>query len=185
MRKSISSILAVLIVVVVFVIAFASIILETSRNPDERITESTCTVIYGTAPLGYWLYCPSPMLISAQWGGWNLTVSISSNSVAGNEELSIKANLTSQANQTIKEFVEPIINYGVYALNGTLLWSWYPPQTTYQNMTVANGQIFNQTGVVPTDSLRSGQSYLVRVDPVAIQFPSPDNMTFTFQFSVS
>lgn len=179
------AIVATLIIIVGAMGVISIYYIPSLRHPSSSGTTRTCTVIYGTAPLGFWLYCPDPLRISANWNGaWNLTATISTDSVVGNEGILLKANLTSGTNQTIKQFVEPVINYKVYAANGTLLWGWNPPQTTYPNMNVSSGQTFSQNAVVPTYPLESGQAYLLEVIPVAIQFPSPDNMSFTFQFTV-
>lgn len=178
-----------LVIVVVVIIGGLSLAVAFNIPPFQHSLTSgtikTCTVIYGTAPLGFFQYCSEPLRISADWNGeWNFTATISSNSIVGNEGISLSANLRSEINQTIKEFVKPAINYGVYATNGSELWAWNPPQSTWPNMTVVSGQTFSQEAVVPTYPLHAGQSYFIKVEAVAVQFPSPDDMTLTFQFSV-
>ncbi len=155
----------------------------------------TCTVI----PAISYMYCGSPLRISADGepgasptgggipgdGSWNFTVSISSNSVTRGQTILLVANLTNIGpNTTIKEFVKPYINPGIYATNGTEVWAWNPPHSTSLNITIASGETISQDVNIPTSQLLVGQSYLIKVAPLSIQFPTPNNLTFTFQFSV-
>ena len=128
----------------------------------------------GATPFG----CPSPC------GSWNFTVTINSSSVVRGQTIELVANLTNIApNQTINSWIVPYINPSVYSSNGTEVWAWYPPQH-YENMTIASGETFSQDVSIPTSQLVSGQSYFIQVAPLSIQFPTPNNYTFTFEFSV-
>jgi len=189
---------AMVFIAVVVVIA-AALALAASYNtpPFQRASTSTiqtCTDI----PAISFLYCGSPLRITAygelgaspfgNWtykGSWNFTVSINTNSVARGEPILLMASLTNIGpNQTIKEFVKPYINPAVHDANGTEVWAWNPPQSTWPNVAIASGETIMQDVSIPTSQLRAGDLCSIMVTPLPIQFPSPNNMTFTFQFSV-
>jgi hypothetical protein len=116
-------------------------------------------------------------------GEWNLTATINTNSVARGQSIRLVANLTNIGqNITINSFVVPFINPVVFATNGTKVWEWYP-STTVQGRTIASGETIWQDVSIPTSQLAPGQ-YEVRVAPISVQLPTPNNLTFTFQFSV-
>jgi hypothetical protein len=186
------------VIVVVVVIAGALALAAAYRLPPfqgaSTSTVRTCTAV----PAISYLYCPSPLRITAygepgatpvgNWtyqGTWNFTASISSDSVARGDQITLSANLTSiGSNFTVKQFVMPYINPGVYAANGTEVWAWNPPQASWPNVAIPTGETFSADVRIPTGQLVSGQSYFITVAPLSIQFPTPNNYTFTFQFSV-
>ena len=109
---------AVSFIIVAIVVVGALALAEAYNIPplQHTLTSSTtrtCTVI----PAISFLYCGSPLRISAYGtpgaspflsgdGSWNFTVSISSNSVARGESVLLVAYLTNIGlNQTIKEFI--------------------------------------------------------------------------------
>ena len=161
----------------------------------ESRSQATCTII----PAISYMICPSTLRISAvgtpgasplacpsPCGSWNFTVTINSSSVIRGQTIELSAVLTNIApNQTINSWIGPYINPSVYSSNGTEAWAWDPPQVTYENMTIASGETFSQDVSIPTSHLVSGQSYFIEVAPLSIQFPTPNNYTFTFQFSVN
>ncbi len=193
---------AIVIVIIVLAGAAGVILVASHSSPNTSATSTsatstllTCTVI----PAISYMYCGSPLRISADGepgasptgggipgdGSWNFTVSINSNSVTRGQTILLVANLTNIGpNTTIKEFVKPYINPGIYATNGTEVWAWNPPHSTSLNMTIASGETISQDVNIPTSQLLVGQSYLIKVAPLSIQFPTPNNLTFTFQFSV-
>lgn len=169
--------------------------ISTTIKTSSTTTIRTCTAI----PAISFMYCGSPLRISAYGepgaspfgnssyeGSWNFTVSISSNSVVQGQSIQLVADLTNVGpqNVTIKEFVKPFVNPAVYAIDGTILWQWNPSQSTWPNVIIASGQTISQDVSIPTSQLRSGQLYLIQLTPLSIQFPHPNNMTFTFQVSV-
>ena len=144
------------------------------------------------------MLCGGPLRISAVWspgaepgvqstgGSWNFTVTISSNSVPLGQSILLWANLTNIGpSMTFGEFVRPYINPEVYAANGTEVWSWNPPQSTWPNWNITSGETTSQDVSIPTSQLVAGQSYYVTVAPISVQFPTPNNYTFTFRFSVT
>ncbi|MCL4518512.1 MAG: hypothetical protein M1587_04870 [Thaumarchaeota archaeon] len=157
-------------------------------------TSMTCTTI----PAISYLYCPSPLRISAvgspgatpsgcpsPCGSWNFTVTINSNLVDRSQSILLTANLTNLGpNITFAKFVGPYINPTVTASNGMKVWAWDPPQVTRLNMTIPSGETMTQQVSIPTSQLLSGQSYYIEVAPISLQFPTPNNYTFTFGFSV-
>ena len=186
-RDRIMPLIVITTVVLAGAIGFAFLIephfhTGTTSSITNISTLYTCTII----PNLDFMYCGRPMRISATDGGWNFTVTISSNSVAHGESIRLVANLTNVgiSNKTINRFVKPYINPGVYATNGTELWQWNPPQSTWPNVTITSGETVWQDVSIPTSQLPAGQTYLIKVAPLPISFPSPNNMTFTFRFFV-
>jgi hypothetical protein len=115
----------------------------------------------------------------------NFTASISSNSVNRGETILLTTSLTNIGqNETISNFVEPYINPVVYAMNGTQVWAWDPPAVTFPNRTISTGETISQNVSIPTSQLQEGQSYFIEVMPISIQFPTPNNDTFSFRFTV-
>jgi len=94
----------------------------------------------------------------------------------------LRANITnvSGQNETFRAFVKPWINPTVSAENGSEVWAWNPSQSTWPSVTIADGQTLSQVVSIPTSQMHSGQSYLINVFPLFIQFPTPNNYTFTF-----
>ena len=92
--------------------------------------------------------------------------------------------LSKECGDSIAPYVNPYINPSVYATNGTELWAWNPPQTTWPSMTVTSGQNISGKVVIPTSQLHAGQVYLIKVVPLSTQFLTPNNFALTFQFSV-
>ena len=127
-----------------------------------------------------------PLRSSASGLGWNFTASINSSSVKAGQSILLLTSLTnvSPSNQTITPSVTPYINPSVYAMNGTELWAWNPMQATWPSYTVPSEQSITGNNVIPTSSLRAGQTYLIKVVPLSAQFLSPVNFALTLQFSV-
>jgi len=146
---------------------------SSAMSTTSSAMSTTCIVPYGTN--GYIFYCSDPLRISAvsETNGetWNYTASISTDSVAAGQPILLVASLTNIAgeDQTVKEFVKPFINPGVYDTKGTEVWAWNPPQSTWPNMTVTNGETISQNVTIPTSGLSSGQSYFIEVQPLSIQ----------------
>ena len=169
---------------------------STSSSSVREETNSlvTCTAI---AAISY-MYCPTPLRISAvgtpgatpfgcpsPCGSWNFTVTINSSSVARGQDILFMANLTNYGpNQTFNRWIEPFINPSVSSSNGTGVWAWDPPAVTFANVTIASGETISQDVNIPTSRLLSGQSYFITVAPLSLQFPTPNNYTFTLQFTV-
>jgi len=170
----------------------SSSVTVTSQSQSAQVT---CTAI---AAISY-EYCPNPLRISAVGspgatpfnqsdidGTWNFTVTISSNSVTRGETIILVANLTNVGqNITFDQFVRPYINPIVTAANGTEVWAWDPPQSTWPNWKIASGETTSEQIRIPTSQLQRGQSYFINVAPISVQFPTPNNYTFTFRFSVN
>jgi hypothetical protein len=190
---------AIALVVTAAVIIGAIGLAELSIAPKSQRTSSTgasrtCTGI----PAISFEYCPSTLRISAYGepgaspygnstydGSWNFTVTISSNYVARGEPIMLTANITNTGRDfRFKTFVTPEFNPIVYAANGTQVWAWNPPSVTWTNRTISSGETISQQVAIPTSQLSVGVSYFVTVAPNSIQFPTPNNYTFTFQFSV-
>ncbi len=127
-----------------------------------------------------------PLRLSASGSGWNFTASINSSSVKDGQSILLLTSLTntSPSNQAISLYIVPYINPSVYAMNGTELWAWNPPQHTWTSWTVASGQSITGNNVIPTSQLRAGQTYLIKVVPLSAQFLTPNNFALTLQFSV-
>lgn len=156
---------------------------------------ATCTGI----PAISYMYCPSALRISAEGepgafptycplpcASWNFTVEIGSNTVRQGQEILLMANLTNLGpNLTNFSWTDPFINVIVYDSNGTIVWTWYQSDISYENLTISSGDSFSQNVSVPTSLLTIGQSYSIEVAPLSIQFPTPNNYTFTFQFFVT
>jgi len=124
--------------------------------------------------------------VQSTGGSWNFTATISSNSVPRGQSILLWANLTNIGpNVTFSEFVRPYINPEVYAANGTEVWAWNPPESTWPNWNITSGETTSQDVSIPTSQLLAGQSYYITVAPISVQFPTPNNLTFTFQFSVT
>ena len=148
-------------------------------------TTRTCTVAGGGA---YILYCSDPLRVSAisgANGSWNFTASISANLVSAGRPIILMATLTNIAgdNRTIKKFVIPYINPGVYDANGTEVWAWNPPQIVSLNMTITKGESISQYVTIPTSGLISG-TYVIKVEPLSIQLYLLSGETLALPFSV-
>ena len=128
-----------------------------------------------------------PLRQSASDSSWNFTASINATLVAPGQTITLMTELTnvSPSNQTIAPYVNPIVNPGVYASNGTQLWGWNPLQATWPSMTFASGQSISGSIAIPTSHLVAGQTYTIKVVPLATQFLTPGNFALAFQFSVS
>lgn len=170
----------------------------TITNESETTSSTTTTRTCIDIPAISYLYCGGTLRISAvgtpgaepgvqsNAGTWNFTVTISSDSVTLGQSILLWANLTNIGpDMTFSEFVRPYINPEVYAANGTEVWAWNPPQSTWPNWNITSGETTSQDVSIPTSDLVAGQSYYVTVAPISVQFPTPNNLTFTFQFSVT
>jgi hypothetical protein len=163
-------------------------VLSSTSNTSTTKTIQTCTDIPN---LGF-LYCSSnPLRITEEFGdasaSWNFTMSINSTSVTPGHALLLEASLTNTnvegSNATISEFIVPFINPEVYAASGTVLWQWNPPQTTSTNAAFPGGQTISQSLDIPTSELQAGQTYFLKVIPLTISLPPPqNNLSDTFQF---
>lgn len=172
---------------------------NSATTSESQITSMTSTLRTCTdIPALSYIYCGDPLRISSVWtvgaapgvqpvkGSWNFTVTISSNSVALGQTILLWANLTNIGpNVTFNQFVRPYINAQVYAANGTEVWVWNPAQSTWPNWNIASGETTSQDVSIPTSQLVAGQSYYITVAPISVQFPMPNNHTFTFPFSVA
>jgi hypothetical protein len=199
MRSSV--VYAVLIILIVagvgtlYVIRVGNPTSANSSRTTSTVTEKTCTDI----PAISYLFCPTPLKISAYGtpgatpygnstldeGSWNFTVAISSNFTESGQPILLDANLTNISGQsiTIKNFVEPYINPTVSYANGSQVWAWNPPQSTWNNRTFGDGETMHQDVSIPTSQLKQG-TYLITVAPISIQFPTPNDYTFTFRVTV-
>ena len=185
------------VVVLLLVVAALALAGACYKVPASGKTTNSTAITCTTIPAISYLYCPSPLRISAygepgatpvgNWtyqGAWNFTVSISSNSDVRGQPIDLSANLTNiGSNITLKELVKPYINPVVHSANGTKVWALNPPESTWPNATIAAGETMSQRVSIPTTQLVPGQ-YYVSVAPISIQFPTPNNYTFTFQFNV-
>jgi len=117
---------------------------------------------------------------------WNFTASINATSVHLGQSILLTTELrnTSPSNQTISPFVQPIINPGVYASNGTQVWGWNPPQATWPGFNVTSGQGLPANIVIPTSQLSAGQTYTIKVVPISTQFLTPTSFSLSIQFTV-
>jgi hypothetical protein len=169
----------------------------TTSEPEVTSTTSTIRTCTDIPAISY-MYCGGTLRISAvgtpgagpgvqsTGGSWNFTATISSNSVPSGQSILLWANLTNIGpSVTFSEFARPYINPEVYAANGTEVWAWNPPQSTWPNWNITSGETTSQDVSIPTSQLVAGQSYFVTVAPISVQFPTPNNLTFTFQFSVT
>jgi hypothetical protein len=184
--------------VVVAIVAVATMgLTSTFFTPTSKMTsttETTRTCTEALPPTGanvsfYIFYCSDPLRITAisgTNGSWNFTASISRNSVSAGQSILLMTTLTniSEGNQTIKEFVLPFINPGVYDAKGTEIWAWNPPQIVTLSRTITNGESISQSVTIPTSGLTSGQTYLISVNPLPIQFLLMSGERLAFQFSV-
>jgi hypothetical protein len=178
--------------------ALANSVSSSLKTADTNISSTsnelrTCTVI----PNLSYMFCGGPTRISASGevgsgpgqssagGDWNFTVTINSDSLIRGQNIRLVANLTNigQNISFSNGFVEPYINPGVYATNGTEVWAWDPSEVIVAS-TIAAGETISQDVGIPTSQLTPGQSYLIELAPISVQFPTPNNLTFTFQFSV-
>ena len=183
--------------VIVIIVIAAAIMVEAAPYfklgaPTQSTT--TCTTI----PAISYLYCPSPLRISAvgspaaspsrcpsPCGSWNFTVTISSNLVDRGQSILLIANLTNIGqNITFPRFVGPYINPTMTLSGGSEVWAWDPPQVTWFNWTISSGETLMQQVKIPTYQLLPGQPYFISVAPISLQFPTPNNYTFTFEFTV-
>jgi hypothetical protein len=173
-----------------------------TNNPksghDAASTSTTTRTCTGIPAISY-LYCGGQLRISAEGtpgatpyfenvtqGSWNFTASISSNSVTAGGQIKLWANITniSGQNETFKLFVKPYVNPTVSAANGTEVWAWDPPQSTWPDTTITDGETLSQFVIIPTSELQPGHSYFITVAPLFIHLPTPNNLTFTFIVAV-
>jgi len=112
---------------------------------------------------------------------WKFVVSINATTVENGQYLLLWANLTntSPSNQTIRPFVEPIVNPSIIAANGTEVWRWDSPQELWPNTNVTGGQSLSQTVDIPTTNLRYGV-YTIDVAPISSEFSENFNLTLPF-----
>ena len=117
---------------------------------------------------------------------WNFTASINVTSVHLGQSLVLTTELTNTSpyNQTISPYVNPYIDPGVYESNGTQVWAWNPMQATWPNINVTSGQSLSGMVVIPTSSLSPGQTYTIKVVPIATQFLTPTSFSLGVQFTV-
>jgi len=123
---------------------------------------------------------------SASISNWRFVVSINVTTIEVGQSLLLWANLTntSPSNQTIRPFVGPYITSRVVAANGTVVWTWEPPEVTWPNWNVTSGQTLSQDVDIPTTNFRTG-SYLVDVAPLTTDFGQivSNNFNLTLPFS--
>ena len=183
------------LVILHFVVSSKQTTSSSSSVQIETVTTATCTNI----PAISYLYCPSPLRISAvgipgatpsgcpaPCGSWNFTATINSTSVARGQSILLWANLTNLGpNETFGQWIGPYINPKVADSSGVKLWAWDPPAVTFGNFTVTSGETISQKVDIPTSVLIPGQSYFISVAPLSLKFPTPNNYTFTFEFSVT
>jgi len=114
---------------------------------------------------------------------WKFIVSTNATTVESGQSILLWANLTntSPSNKTIRPFVEPYINPGVIAANGTIVWAWNPPEVTWPNWNVTSGQSLSERVYIPTTNLRDGV-YTIQVAPLSSEFS--ENFNLTLRFSV-
>ena len=148
-------------------------------------TARTCTDI----PNLSYMYCGGSLRISAvgqaDGGTWNLTATVSSDVAVQEQTVQLVANLTNIGqNITLGEWVEPYINPSVNSANGTQVWAWDPSQITLAHESIYAGETISEVVNIPTSQLVPGQPYLVEVAPISLQFPTPNDLTFTFQLTV-
>jgi len=148
-------------------------------------TTRTCTDI----PNLSYMYCGGSLRISAvgQAGGgtWNFTATVSSDVAVQGQTVQLVANLTNIGqNITLGEWVEPYINPSVNSANGTQVWAWDPSQITLAHESIYAGETISEVVNISTSQLVPGQPYLVELAPISLQFPTPNDLTFTFQLSV-
>lgn len=126
-----------------------------------------------------------PLNLSAVGPGWTFSATINSSSINVGQPILLEVSLmnTASANQTLQRIVEPFIDPGVYNSNGTEVWNWNPPQITRLNLTVASGQVLGGKVIIPTSTLQSGQTYVIKVMPLSLQFVYPTNFELSFQVS--
>lgn len=181
------------IVILHFVVSSKQTINSSSVQSNTE-TQATCT----TVPAISYLYCPSPLRISAvgspgatpfscpaPCGSWNFTATINSTSVVKGQSILLWANLTNLGpNETFNQWIGPYINPMVTNSAGVQVWAWDPPAVMFGNFTVKSGETISQDVDIPTAALIPGQSYFISVTPLSLQFPTPNNYTFTFEFSV-
>ncbi len=164
---------------------------ETATSTTTILSTSTSTTRTCTLNGPDVIFCITPLRVTEAFdlpsGTWNLTASINSSSVQQGHSVRLSATLTNQgSNETIPEFVEPLFNPAVFAMNGTLVWQLNPPQSTSSNVLFPSGQTISQTMNIPTSKLEAGQTYSLVVVPLNITVASPGNVTLTaFQFCVT
>jgi hypothetical protein len=124
---------------------------------------------------------------SASVSNWRFIASINATTVEVGQSLHLWANLTntSPSNQTIRPFVGPYITSRVVASNGTVVWTWEPPEVTWPNWNVTGGQTLSQNVDIPTTNFRAG-SYAVEVTPLSQDFGQivSDNFNLTLRFTI-
>jgi hypothetical protein len=123
---------------------------------------------------------------SASISNWRFVVSINATTIEIGQSLLLWANLTntSPSNQTIRPFVGPYVTSRVVAANGTVVWTWEPPEVRWPNWNVTSGQTLSQDVDIPTASFRIG-SYLVEVAPLITDLGQivSNNFNLTLSFS--
>lgn len=128
-----------------------------------------------------------PISVSATAGEWKFAASLNSTSVEQGHHMLLWANLTNLAstNQTVKNFVEPFVNPVITVRNGTSVWQWNPVQITEPYQNFSSGQSFREPVLIPTSSLRVGQTYLIEVAPLSLRNEFSSNLTLTFQIVIN
>jgi hypothetical protein len=139
---------------------------------------------FPSSPAPAQTFTPQQSAISLDW---RFTATINATSVHLGQSILLTTKLTnmSPSNQTIAPYVNPIINPGVYASNGTEVWAWNPPQVNWPTMTFTSGQVISGAVIIPTSQLQAGQTYTIKVVPISTQFLTPSNFALGLQFSVS
>jgi len=199
---SLKAILAGLVVVLIVLATASAIEYDQLQNINSKIQYSSTTVLQTTTTT----YTSTTTVVSATTttstithtvgGGiqassvgntiWSFSAFLTSDSVAQGEPLQLTAILTNinPASQNITDFVQPTIYPTVYSSNGTMLWTWEPPQVTWPNRTISSGQSLTlQSLSIPTTQLSINQTYSIRIDTLSI--PTAMNLSLTLQFQIT
>jgi hypothetical protein len=131
---------------------------------------SSTTII----PNDYTISCPTtthstqqsgPVTWFTTYGGWNYSMTLTSDTIQQDENLTATFQLTNVSNQTQRVDVDdPLVLPTILTQNGKVVWAYQPPSyNEIENVTA--GQTLSEQLVLPAWMLTAGQSYIVSTAP--------------------
>ncbi|MGD0637288.1 MAG: hypothetical protein ABSA72_04540 [Nitrososphaerales archaeon] len=101
----------------------------------------------------------------ANYGAWNYEVTLSTNQIQPDQNITALFTLTNFSNRTqTVDLDEPLVLPTIYAQDGKVVWTWEPPSINeIENITA--GQAISEPFTLPTSMLQAGQSYTLTTAP--------------------
>jgi hypothetical protein len=125
-------------------------------------------------PNDYVISCPTtthatqqsgPVTWFTTYGSWNYSMTLTSDTIQQDENLTATFQLTNVSNQTQRVDVDdPLVLPTILTQNGSVVWAYQPPSyNEIENVTA--GQTLSEQLVLPAWMLAAGQSYIVSSAP--------------------